>query len=556
MTRSTADQPRPLVISILRIQQAIAPLFKHLRSICLARGLSTPFNSVMAHFAFLSLVACAEPQATSPETAIGRQTTLIQNALIVDGSGLPSYPGSLRIEGSMIQAVGELNPRPGEPVIDASGLALSPGFIDSHSHHDRGLKAAKDAMPLLTQGITTAVFGQDGDSHYPIQTFFDHYDASPAAINIASYVGHNTLRAQVMKARQTSEASESDIHRMRELLTSELQSGALGLSTGLEYEPGIYSAKVEVLALAEQTAQLGGRYISHIRSEDRYLWDAVDEVIDIGRKTGMPVQISHMKLAAKGLWGQADDLLTRLSEARASGVDITADVYPYEYWQSTMWVLLPDRDPNNLQEIEYVLDELTPADGIIFMAFEPNSDYVNRSVAEIAELRGTTPVQTFSDLLKEAAIWSEQHDGQSAETIMGRSMNEADIRAFLSWPHTNICSDGGFTGHPRGHGSFARILARYVREESLMTLEEAIQAMTSRAAAHLGISNRGLLAPGYQADVVLFNPSTIQDHATVRDGQRLSTGVSKVWVNGQLVLDNGASTGVRSGEIIRQSGTI
>ena len=270
----------------------------------------------------------------------------------------------------------------------------------------------------------------------------------------------------------------------------------------------------------------------------------------------MPVQISHMKLAAKGLWGQADDLLTRLNEARASGVDITADVYPYEYWQSTMWVLLPDRDPNNLQEIEYVLDELTPADGIIFMAFEPNSDYVNRSVAEIAELRGTTPVQTFSDLLKEAAIWSEQHDGQSAETIMGRSMNEADIRAFLSWPHTNICSDGGFTGHPRGHGSFARILARYVREEGLMTLEEAIQAMTSRAAAHLGISNRGLLAPGYQADVVLFNPSTIQDHATVRDGQRLSTGVSKVWVNGQLVLDNGASTGVRSGEIIRQSGTI
>ena len=139
---------------------------------------------------------------------------------------------------------------------------------------------------------------------------------------------------------------------------------------------------------------------------------------------------------------------------------------------------------------------------------------------------------------------------------MGRSMNEADIRAFLSWPHTNICSDGGFTGHPRGHGSFARILARYVREEGLMTLEEAIQAMTSRAAAHLGISNRGLLAPGYQADVVLFNPSTIQDHATVRDGQRLSTGVSKVWVNGQLVLDNGASTGVRSGEVIRQSGTI
>jgi len=507
---------------------------------------------LFAALGLLLMVACAETPSNEKPPAAASRSTIIQNAMIVDGSGSPPYLGSLRIEGQRIKAVGALDALPGESIIDASGLTLAPGFIDSHSHHDRGLKAAKDAVPLLTQGITTAVFGQDGDSDYPIQTFFDHFDASPAAINIASYVGHNTLRTQVMGARQTNKASESDILRMREQLRSELQSGALGLSTGLEYEPGIYSAKAEVLALAEQTAQLGGRYISHIRSEDRYLWDAIDEVIDIGRKTGMPVQISHMKLAAKGLWGQSEKLLARLDEARASGVDITADVYPYEYWQSTMWVLLPDRDPDNLAEIAFVLEELTPADGIIFMAFEPNPDYVNRSVAEIAELRGTTPVQTFSDLLKEAATWSEQHDGQSAETIMGRSMSEEDIRTFLSWPHTNICSDGGFTGHPRGHGTFARILARYVREEGLMSLEEAIQAMTDRAAAHLGITNRGLLAPGYQADLVLFNPATIQDHATVRDGQKHSTGVSQVWVNGEIVLSDGRPTGVLSGDVIRR----
>ena len=498
------------------------------------------------------MVACTETPFNGKPPAAASRSTIIQNAMIVDGSGSPPYLGSLRIEGQRIKAVGALDALPGESIIDAGGLTLAPGFIDSHSHHDRGLKAAKDAVPLLTQGITTAVFGQDGDSHYPIKTFFDHYDASPAAINVASYVGHNTLRAHAMQERQNEAANLEDIERMRAYLAEELAEGALGLSTGLEYEPGLYSSKAEVLTLAQDTAALGGRYISHIRSEDRFLWEAIDEVIDIGRQTGMPVQISHMKLAAKGLWGQSEELLARLDEARASGVQITADVYPYEYWQSTMWVLLPDRDPDNLAEIAFVLEELTPVDGIIFMTFEPNPDYVNRSVAEIAELRGTTHVQTFSDLLKEAAAWSAAHEGRSAETIMGRSMNEADIRTLLTWPHSNVCSDGGYTGHPRGHGTFPLILARYVREEGLMTLAQAVQAMTIRAAAHLGISNRGLLAPGYQADLVLFDAETVQDHATVRDGQKHSTGVSQVWVNGEIVLSDGRPTGVLSGDVIRR----
>jgi len=507
---------------------------------------------LFAALGLLLMVACTETPSNGKPPAAASRSTIIQNAMIVDGSGSPPYLGSLRIEGQRIKAVGALDALPGESIIDAGGLTLAPGFIDSHSHHDRGLKAAKDAVPLLTQGITTAVFGQDGDSHYPIKTFFDHYDASPAAINVASYVGHNTLRAHAMQERQNEAANLEDIERMRAYLAEELEAGALGLSTGLEYEPGLYSSKAEVLTLAQDTAALGGRYISHIRSEDRFLWEAIDEVIDIGRQTGMPVQISHMKLAAKGLWGQSEELLARLDEARASGVQITADVYPYEYWQSTMWVLLPDRDPDNLAEIAFVLEELTPADGIIFMAFEPNPDYVNRSVAEIAELRGTTHVQTFSDLLKEAAAWSAAHEGRSAETIMGRSMNEADIRTLLTWPHSNVCSDGGYTGHPRGHGTFPLILARYVREEGLMTLAQAVQAMTIRAAAHLGISNRGLLAPGYQADLVLFDAETVQDHATVRDGQKHSTGVSQVWVNGEIVLSDGRPTGVLSGDVIRR----
>jgi N-acyl-D-amino-acid deacylase len=346
-------------------------------------------------------------------------------------------------------------------------------------------------------------------------------------------------------------ASVEEIEAMRTLLLEELGAGALGLSTGLEYEPGIYSATGEVLTLAQAVADRGGRYISHMRSEDRFIWDAVEEIIEIGSATGMPVQISHMKLAAKGLWGESARLLERLNAARAEGVNITADVYPYEYWQSTMWVLLPDRNADNLEEIEFVLEELTPADGIIFMDFAANPDYVNKSVAEIARERGTSEVQTFSDLLKESDAWSRANGGANAETIMGRSMSDADIAAFLAWPHSNICSDGGFTGHPRGHGAFPRVLARYVREQGIMSLEEAIVAMTSRAAEHLGLRDRGRIAPGMKADLVLFDPATIQDNAGIRDGQVLSTGVAKVWVNGELVLDDGGATAAKPGAVLR-----
>jgi N-acyl-D-amino-acid deacylase len=478
--------------------------------------------------------------------------TLIVDAIIVDGSGAQPYAGAVRIDGERIVAVGDLSPQEGETVVSAHGLVLAPGFIDSHSHHDEHLAEHPDALPLLTQGITTAVFGQDGFHSLPLGDFFETFETSPTAINIASYVGHNTLRETVLGADSERPATAEESAEMSDLLASEMAAGALGLSTGLEYEPGIYSLTEEVVTLARRASEDGGRYISHMRSEDRYLWDAVEETIAIGRDTGMPVQISHMKLAAKGLWGQAGRLVARLEEARAEGIEITADVYPYEYWQSTMWVLLPERDPDNLEEIAFVLDELTPPDGIIFTHYEPNPDYVNRSVAEIAELRGQDAVQTFSDLLKEAAAWSAANGGRQAESIMGRSMSESDIATFLAWPHSNICSDGGFTGHPRGHGAFPRVLARYVRDQGVLSLEEAVAAMTAHTADHLGIEDRGRIARGAIADLVLFDPATIQDNAGIRNGQVLSTGVKRVWVNGELVLHDGRSTGARPGRVIRR----
>ncbi|EED33628.1 D-aminoacylase [gamma proteobacterium NOR5-3] len=497
--------------------------------------------------------ALANHSSAAADISAVQRSTLVHNARIIDGSGTPAYLAGLRVTNDVIVEVGELSPRQGENVIDANGLVLAPGFIDTHSHHDDGgaLAGRPDALPLLTQGITTTVFGQDGGHNYPLNDFLAGFDQSPTSVNVASYVGHNTLRDRVMGDDAKRVATTDEVDAMRAMLQKELSAGALGLSTGLEYEPGIYSQTEEVLVLAKATAAQGGRYISHVRSEDRFLWDAMDEIIEIGRQTGMPVQISHIKLAAKNLWGQAPTLISKLEAARAEGINITADVYPYEYWQSTMWVLLPDRNADNLEEIQFVLEQLTPAEGVIFTRFEPNPSYVNQSVAEIAALRGTSDVQTFSDLLKEADAWSQAHNGASAESIMGKSMTESDIETFIAWEHSNICTDGGFDGHPRGHGAFPRVLAHYVRDTQVISLETAVAAMTSRAAEHLGLTDRGRIAPGMKADLVLFDPDTIQDHAGIRDGQVLSTGVHSVWVNGQLVLEDGAATGTHSGRVLR-----
>lgn len=499
-------------------------------------------------FAFGLLASCSP----SEETADKVVSVLITNASIVDGTGAPAIMGSVRMLGDTIVGMGDLTPAKGEQLIDAGGLTLAPGFIDTHSHHDRGLQENLDSLAMVTQGITTIVVGQDGGHQLPIANFFETYETSPAAVNIATYVGHNTIRAAVMGDDNKRVATEAEVEAMRVLLAEEMSSGALGFSSGLEYEPGLYSKKAEVLTLAKEAAKLGGRYISHMRSEDRYIWDAVDEIITIGRLTGMPVQISHMKLAAKNLWGKTDELIKKLDDARADGVDITADIYPYEYWQSTIFVLLPERNPDDLTEIKFVLDNLTPADGIIFTKFEPNPDYVNKSVAEIAVLRGVDEVRTTSDLMKEANAWSAANPGKRAESIMGRSMAEADIEALLQWDHINLCTDGALQGHPRGFGAYPRVLAKYVRENKSLTLEAALNRMTGKAATHMGFQDRGIIKPGLKADLVLFDPATIQDNAGIRDGQVPSTGVKHVWVNGVQVLTDGKTGAARPGKVLKR----
>ncbi|MDN3656651.1 serine hydrolase [Ferruginibacter paludis] len=463
------------------------------------------------------------------------QTTLIKNVVVMDGTAAPAKNESVRIQGKKIIAVGNLQPFEGEEIIDGEGKILSPGFIDSHSHVESSLKKYPEGIAALNQGITTIVGGQDGESD-PVDSLKAEIKATPIAINLATYTGHATIRQQVMGAANLSRpAKPEELEKIKQILKGELQKGSLGLSTGLEYEEGFYSNRYEVIELAKTTAAEKGRYISHIRSEDINMTDAIDEIIQIGKEAKLPVQISHIKIALKDDWGTANKLLATLQRARADGVDITADCYPYDAWHSTMRVLFPKKDFTSLASATYATDHLFDADGSVLVHFAADTSYNGKTFGAIAKIRNETAAQTLLYLVGTAEAYQHQHLGESGEDIMGKSMADEDIRTLLAWPHTNLCSDGANGGHPRGYGSFTKLLNQYVKQQKIMSWEAAINKMTGLAAEHTGITNRGIIAPGYFADLVLIDPETVKDNATIQNSKALSDGIKKVWVNGVLV---------------------
>ena len=520
---------------------------------CLIRGVLCSLLRAQRRSAIVALGALCSSALWLSTTSAAHADTLITNARIIDGTGTPALTGSVRLRGNRITAVGELTPNDSDTVIDAGGLVLAPGFIDTHSHSDRLILSERNALAKITQGITTAVVGQDGDAPYPLADFFAALEATPAKINIAAYAGHNTLRNEVMGADFRRPASDEEIQAMSTLLKQELAAGAVGLSTGLEYEPGIHSETREVVQLAQLTADAGGRYISHVRSEDRWFDEALEEIIEIGRETGMPVQISHLKLAMASLWGRADDIIARLNAAREEGIDLTADIYPYTYWQSHMMVLLPERDPLDLDAIDFVMAELAPPDGIIFTHFPAEPDYVGMTLTEVAAARKQSSAEAFS-ALAQMSIAHEEATGEMGDMMIGTSMRDDDIAAFIAWPHSNICTDGSLRDrHPRGAGSFPRVLGRYVREQGVLSLESAIHRMTGLSAQHMGFAERGVIAPGMIADLVLFNPDTVKDRATTSEPFAPSEGIHSVWVAGERVLHEGEVSKTFPGRVIRRA---
>ena len=517
---------------------------------------------------FRSIAACVLAiAAATASPALGQavSTTLIRNASIIDGSGRPARRGDVRVSGDRIVGVGTLSPLPSDRIVDAHGLALAPGFIDTHSHHDRGLVGGRGGrggtadstarvdpragLAMVSQGVTTIVIGQDGGGS-GLAALFASIEAQPPAVNVASYVGHGAIRSKVLGEDFKRIATPAEIERMKTLVHEDMTAGALGLSTGLEYDPGIYSSPDEVLALAKVAGDMGGRYISHIRSEDRWFWAALDEVITIGRVNHMPVQVSHIKLGMLDLWGHADSVIHVLNRARASGVQVTADIYPYTFWQSNLGVLFPKRNFADSTEAAFVLAHVSRADGIIFNSF-PRHSGVCRKEPRAGRASCAAPA-TFAP----CSICSRSRSG-SGSGIVARGMDDADVEQLIRWPFANVCSDGTSTGlHPRGFGSFSKVLGPYVRDKKLFPLEEAVRKMSSLAASNVGIRERGSIEPGFYADLVLFDPATVKDNADFGPpgaAQRLATGIQTVWVNGQIVFDSGKPSGAYPGKVIRRA---
>jgi N-acyl-D-amino-acid deacylase len=473
--------------------------------------------------------------------------TIIRGASVLDGTGAPARVTDVRIANGVIVAIGNWSPVPNDRVVDGRGLVLSPGFIDTHSHHDRGIFSRRDALAAVSQGITTIVAGQDGGSPFPLREFFARLDTTPAAINVAAYVGHGTLRRRVLGDDYERVASDDEVARMRDLLREEMAAGAVGLSTGLEYDPGIYSAPSEIIELAKVAAASGGRYISHIRSEDREFWKAIDELLTIGREARIPVQVSHMKLAMRGLWGQGDSLIHVLDRARAQGINVTADVYPYTAWQSTLTVLYPKRNFDDRAETEFILKQVSGPEDLLVTRFDANREYAGKTVGQIAAMRKSDPATTLMWLIAEA------ESKGAAESVVGTGMDERDIARLLRWPHTSISSDGELHGrHPRGFGAFTRVLAKHVRDQKTLTYAEAVRKMTSLSAANMGLADRGIIRPGLAADLVLFDPSTVSDRSTTEEPNAPSVGIKTVWVNGDVVFESGKTTGRYPGRALRR----
>jgi N-acyl-D-amino-acid deacylase len=331
---------------------------------------------------------------------------------------------------------------------------------------------------------------------------------------------------------------------MKALVERGMLDGAVGLSSGLEYDPGFFSAPAELVELARVAARHGGFYSSHVRDEENGVFDAWREAIDVGRKARLPVQISHMKLASKPVWGKSAEGLRILEDARREGLDVMADWYPYTYWQSAMYVLIPDRDFENRAKWETGLEEIGGPGNVLVTDYRPDPSYNGRTVEQIAQSLKKDAVTVIIGMINAAG---------PGIGIIGTSMTEDDLDRFFAHPQVLICSDGGLSGrHPRGYGAFPRVLARFVREKKLVPLEEAIAKMTSRTAARIGMTERGLIAPGKYADVVVFDAAAIADRGTPAEPSLAPIGMRHVIVNGEAVLRDGQPTAARPGRALRR----
>jgi N-acyl-D-amino-acid deacylase len=481
-----------------------------------------------------------------------RFDVLIRNARVMDGSGNPWLRADVGISGDRIAAVGRLDAATASRVVDARDRVVAPGFIDVHSHALDGLvlPALHQGRPLIAQGVTTLVGNPDGGGPVDLAAQRAAIEAARPGPNVALLIGHGSVRRAVLgDARR--EPTGAELEQMKALVRRAMTEGAFGLSSGLFYVPGSFARTDEVIALAAVAAESGGIYTSHIRDEGNYgagVRASVQEVIRIAAEANTVGIVSHMKALGKDSWGLGPTLIKDIDAARARGVQVYADQYPYEASSTTLRAALL---PGGAEPTDAVVDEnlrrRNGPDAILIAHYATDPSLAGMTLTEIATLKGVTPVRAAMGLI---AAGNAQ--------IVSFNMAEPDIEAIMQAPFTMASSDGGLPRpgvghpHPRDYGAFARRLAVYVRDRHVVPLEFAIRSMTSLPASVFGMTDRGVIRPEAVADLVIFDPAAIRDTATYAEPQKLATGVSHVFVNGVAVLDDGAFTDAAPGRVLRK----
>lgn len=495
---------------------------------------------------------------------------LIRNARVVDGTGNPWFRADVGVRGGVIRAVGDLRTATAEKTINAKERYLTPGFIDVHTHIEGAIEKLPRSDNFLFDGVTSVITGNCGGSQLDLGKWFSTLDEIGLGINVGSLIGHNTVRSEVMGTANRL-ATPDEIAKMQKLVEKGMRDGAVGFSTGLIYIPGTYSNTAEVVALGKAAAKFNGTYASHMRDEGEHVLEAITEAVTVGKEAGMPVELSHFKIDNKHLWGASDKSLALVEKFRREGVDVVVDQYPYDRSSTNLGITLPSwaladgatkirerlTDPETRGKVkadaEKKLRELGFDDYSYAMVASQRAhkEYEGKTIAEINALKGrpntvSAQIDTILDLTLEGGAQMVYHE-----------MNDIDVERILKSPHTAVASDGGVrefgvgVPHPRSYGTNARVLAEFVRKRSVLSLEDAVRRMTSLPARTFRLRDRGLVRPGYAADLLVFDAAKVQDNATFANPHQYSEGFDYVLVNGTVEIEDGRITNERGGRVIR-----
>lgn len=498
---------------------------------------------------------------------------IIKNGKVIDGTGNSWFYADIAVKNGKIISIQKNIQLKATTIIDAKGLVVAPGFIDVHTHIEDDEVKNPLATNFIYDGVTTVVTGNCGLSRVDLKKYFHLIDSIKLSINVAGMIGHNDVREFVM-GKANREPSAKEMQQMESIVTNGMRAGAVGFSTGLIYTPGNYSKTDEIIKLAKIAAQYHGVYATHMRSEGDSISFAIEEAINIGRTCNMPVEISHFKLSGQNNWGRGKETLGLVKTAREQGLDVTIDQYPYTAASTSLSTLFPDwalangqdsinarlkREKDKTEIADFLMMRLKKRglehfDYAVVANYPADPSLNGKSIQQINILKGRK--DTITEEVK--TIFEIMRNGGASCVFHG--MSEDDVRYFVKYPFNMFASDGTIrvmnvgVPHPRSYGTNARVLAKYVREEKLISLEEAIRRMTSLPAQKFGLKNRGLLKEGFAADIVIFNAETVKDNSTFDKPHQYSTGVDYVIVNGKLTLNKGEHTNTKNGKILYGEG--